>query len=171
MKRLVSIVMASVMMVLMMSTGLTAMAQSYSGTGEQSAEVYAVYKTVTKRLTPVYSIEIDWGTLKIYYTKAYKEVWNNTTHSIKPVEDDENTGWTTTSFDVSITNNSNVGIQYYFDGSIEEIPGTFEGFEFSDTHLWLNPGESISETFEFEPLEGFVLSEDKLAATISVYIE
>lgn len=132
MKRLISTMMAAVLLTLTLSTGLTAMATNEGGSDDQSAAVYYQFVQDEDALAVVYDIVV--GNLPNFvYKRVTKQVWDNDTHSIRTVLDEQKTGWTSESEDLTITNNSTVGIsvsvsysadieQYTFDvtnGSVE----------------------------------------------------
>lgn len=112
MKRFLSVVIAPMLMVLMFSTSLIAMAETNtSGEGETTASVTVTLKTPLETITPEYSVEIVFDELKFEYTYAMKQVWNHETHTIMKEQDLEKSGWNKDTANIIITNNSNVGIK------------------------------------------------------------
>lgn len=110
MKRFLSIMMASVLMVLTLSTALTAMAES-DLPDDLYVSAYYTYEEETTTLTPDYQVDIDMpGDFTYNYKRVYKQEWDNTNNRIKTVVDESASGWTTPAAEIKITNNSNVGI-------------------------------------------------------------
>lgn len=158
MKRFLSIVMASVLMMLTLSTGLTAMAEKITtSTGSKNLNAgYTVTEGDTEPLTPVYDIDISvTNNLKVNYTKKYKQQWNNETHEIETVLDTEKSGWDRTEETVTIVNNSNVGVKLSAQGG-GMVYGVKCNVTNSVSNKWLNPGEEYVLTVAFSgtPDEG-----------------
>lgn len=146
MKRFLSIMMASVLMTLTLSTGLTAMAENITtSTGSQSFNVsFNVAEGDIETLTPVYDVDISiTNDLRFIYTKKYKQQWNNTTHEIETVVDTEKSGWSNTEESVTVTNNSNVGVKVSIMGSLMPLYGVTASLS-EVREKWLNPEESVS---------------------------
>lgn len=144
MKRIISIVMASVLMALSLSMGLTAMAETYTSLTGATGNVYYTYtKAETEVLTPVYSVDIDMGDLTFNYTYKEKQVWDFEKHEIKTVKDTTATKWDKTKIDITITNNSNVGV--YVKGKVNNSGTNGVAIMDSTGHgvaQWLNPSET-----------------------------
>lgn len=143
MKRFLSIMMASVLMVLTLSTGLTAMAESITTSqGDKTlTAAYTVADGGTETLTPSYDVDISvTNDLKATYTKKYKQQWNSTSHEIETVLDEDKSGWNSTVETVTITNNSNVGVKLTVSGGGANNGATCR-VENAVSGEWLNPTE------------------------------
>lgn len=154
MKRFLSVMMATVLMALTLSTGLTVMAQNYTTNDDiESPEVtFTPEISRVHKFSIIYNYTIEWGDLDFKYVKKYKQVWDGTTHVLKEVLDEDTTGWeggdTRT---ITITNNaaSTVGIGFtaYFD----EYSGTLADGIFTvqeKGERWVEPGTSLNITLK-----------------------
>lgn len=152
---MISIMMASVLMVLTLSSGLTAMASTYGGDAAvptiPDVEVSYVFTVAeTKKLDVIYSIDLDIDEMKFTYVSALKEQWDDSTHTIKTVKDTEKTGWDKTSAAIKITNNSNVGL-YVTMSYDDSLHGSNAGRQFTlknETIGWINPTKDATTTLE-----------------------
>lgn len=139
-KRILSVLMATMMMVLMLSTGLTAMAGSNTSTDPEDVDVDIIctFKTETTPLLPNYSVKFEWTDLNFTYTKRYIEYWDDDSFMVKTK--DGVSSWDKTSGTITITNNSNVGVTV---GG--KLNGTLSYFTITGlTTTELNPGKSMT---------------------------
>lgn len=150
MRRVFSIMMASVLMALSLSAGLTAMAETYTSLTGTTEDVYYTYtKEDTEVLTPVYSVDIEMGDLTFNYTYKEKQVWDFDNHKIKTVKDATASKWDKTDVNVTVTNNSNVGV--YVKGKVTNKNVNGIGLVDSTGHgisQWLNPPKTEGGTGE-----------------------
>lgn len=142
MKRFLSTMMASLLVVLTLSTGLTARAETATDYDTDDRNVYMsyAYKEEVTKLDKVYEIVYTWDNLDFVYTKKYKEVWDNDLHRI--IQQDDTSGWNMDSATITMTNNSSVGVYFHID-----LSGVFDYLTVSGGGgQWLNPKESATIT-------------------------
>lgn len=147
MKRIVSIMMASAMMALALSTGLAAMAETYTGTTDSLTKtISGNVVTDTQKLSRVYSVDFQWDTASAFtYTKKQKEVWNTSRHGIETVGV-EGGSWDIEEIGFTVTNNSELGIKV---NSSFTSRGSFISVSFeNDEAHWVNPGETYSNALK-----------------------
>lgn len=145
MKRFLSVLMASVLMVLTLSTGLTAMAESYTGTSIGTQQINAKYSTSTTTLDKTVKIEITWPSLVYTYKDVKKEVWNSSTHTVDTVQDTSATGWDKADRKITVKNNSAIGVKITMSYRALMTEGkmvTLSGL----SGVWIDPGKSATAT-------------------------
>lgn len=159
MKRFLSMMMASVLMVLTFSTALTAMAGTPSGaTGNlpdnMKIELYYTYEEETNELVPDFQIEIAVpDSMTFNYKAVYKQEWDNDEHKVKTVLDESESGWTTSKYEtaVDIENYSNVGVQAFVQWQEEDgYEGWFTLKTTKESGSWLSTDGGIM-TVNLEP--------------------
>lgn len=142
MKRLFSITMASVLMMLTLSAGLTAMAETSSGTSYYNSKTFSpsyYYTTEGESLTPTYNIVYEWDDLDFVYTKKNVQYWDSSSFSLQTKE--EGSAWNKTSATIKVTNNSNVG--FYSKMNTSGMPACLS---VASDKEQLNPGETSTIT-------------------------
>lgn len=168
MRRFLSIVMASVLMMLTLSIGLTAMAEKVTtNTGSQSFSVsFAVSEGDTVFLVPTYDIDVTvTNDLKFTYVKKYKQRWDTTNHEIETVE--SGSGWNNTEETLKIINNSNVGVKIVAIYGGMEKNGVSVAFSNEARGKWLNPGEEHSSTIT---VSGVPTGDGDIVGSVAVQI-
>lgn len=147
MKRLISIMIASVLLTMTLSTGLTALAADDFGANTKAVS-YTSTLVSTEELTPTYSFEITWGSLEFTYEAYKKQQWNTEKNVIETVLDTEKSKWTTSSSNFTVKNNSNVGIKVSMNVHNGGALGETAKVSVSgvDGETWVQPGKSITGT-------------------------
>jgi len=103
MKKIISLIMALVMI---MSLSVTAFAAEGVGNGgTDSADVKGTYKGTAA--STVYSVDISWSGLEFTYNGAYEGEWNPDTHSYDNATE---AGWAEGNGTITVTNHSNTAI-------------------------------------------------------------
>lgn len=142
MKRLLSITMASVLMVLTLSAGLTAMAETASGTSNYNSKNFSpsyYYTTSSTPFTANYNIVFEWDNLDFVYTKNSVTTWDSGNFRLKTEE--SGSKWNKTSATIKVTNNSNVG--FYSSMTASSMPSCLSAKIDKDK---LNPSETATVT-------------------------
>lgn len=175
MKRLISTVMASAMLILTLS-GVAAMAADHytDSTDKDSPKVMYSYTNLgTTELSSAYDFDIEWGNLDFEYEIKYKEVWNDVTHMVETKVDDANSGWKGgTTRTITVTNNGEKGIKLspYFStyGADASAPSGMFTVTISDT--WVDPGTTETITLTAKNPEGTNYVSNVFAGRVSVSV-
>lgn len=170
MKRMVSIIMASVLMVLTLSMGLTAMAETITSVSTQSKNLTLYVEGKPKTLTPTYSIDIEWGNLEFKYKYATKQVWDPVNHTVVTKWDEDVSGWDHESTTIKVINNSNVGLQAVITYSASgQEAGKYFTCSGTSSMTWLNtPADGNNEISSTISVKGAPVEED---GTVSLNTE
>lgn len=128
MKRLLSITMALVLMVLTLSTGLTAMAGTAGNVNitkagqETEVGVTCTYRETQSVMDKSYMVSYTWEDMEFVYKKAMEERWDKDSFSVVNEYNENNSGWigSLSTRYISVTNKSSVGI--ILDITEENIP-------------------------------------------------
>ena len=132
MKKLLSVILAVVMVAAMSVTAFAGEKTNIGDKGSASINVKGLYSAGDAAADKV-AVDVSWGDMEFTY-QASGTYWDAATHSTKSNED---AFWTANGNDIKVTNHSNVPIkaEFGFEASVDGIAGKFYDKATSGTEL------------------------------------